>query len=295
MKRLAWLSVGLVLTIAIASAAYAAPAFATSLKGGSPSAAITAGAGEPNWNMGNACAAPDGTMSVGTYNGHPYELCNVEVSGSSNPFTGQYNPVMLWWNFSAGETQGMIFTVQVFGSVDCLTFNFHGFYGTVDLILMGSQYVCPSQGGVVAGVHGQPAGAPGVNVAINSEGDNVTVIEAGSAYASTFYVYGTTTSMNFLLGGSVLTPTVFFIGTTAGFGTCPSGITAGRVYLSAVSGGSYNTLNTIWIDGTNVVSPPANVPYYTTNWWPIDGGLGYMDYLGFEVTQSAPAGSCSYL
>jgi hypothetical protein len=294
MKRLGWLSVGLVLTIAIAAAVSVAPAFATSQKAGSPAAAVAAPSANPAWNTGNACVAPDGTMTIGTYDGHPYELCNVEVSGTSNPFTGTYDPVNLWWNFNANETQGMIFEVQVFGSVDCLTFNFHSFYGTVDIILMGSQYVCMPSGGT-SGIAGQPAGAPGVNVAINSEGDNVTVIEAGSAYASMFYVYGTTTSMNFLLGGSILTPTVFFMGITAGFGTCPSGITYGRVYLSAVSGGSYNTLNTVWVDGTNVANPPMNVPYYTIHWWPMDGGLGTQDYLGFEVTQSAPANGCSYL
>jgi hypothetical protein len=294
MKRLGWLSVGLVLTIAIAAAASAAPAVASSLKGTSPSAAITASGVTPTWNAGNACQAPDGTLTVGTENGHPSMYCDVRAQGTYNFFTGQITPVNLWWNFSAGETQGMILTVQVDGSWDCLNFNFHSFYGTINVLLTGSGYYCAPAGGVIAG-SSAPSGSSGVNVAINSEGDCVTVIQTGSGYESDFYVYGTTTSINFLLGGSALSPTVFFIGTTADFSTCPSGITFGRAFVDGVSGGSHNTLSTIWVDGTNVASPPANVPYFTMHWWPTNGGLGSHDKLGFEVTQSAPSEGCSYL
>jgi len=295
MKRLGWLSVGLVLTIAIAAAGVVvAPAVATSLKGTSPSAAITASGVQPVWNTGNACQAPDGTLTVGTVNGHPSMYCDVRAQGTYNYFTGQITPVNLWWNFSANETQGMILTVQVDGSWDCLNFNFHSFYGTVNVLLFGTGYYCAPAGGINS-AGAPPSATAGVNVVINSEGDCVTVVQTGSGYASNFYIYGTTTSTNFLLGGSLLKPTVFFIGTTAGFGTCPSGITFGRVFVHGVSGGSYNTLSTIWVDGTNVAAPPANVPYFTMHWWPINGGLGTGDKLGFEVTQSAPSEGCSYL
>jgi hypothetical protein len=294
MKRLGWLSVGLVLTIAIAGAVYAAPAVATTISGTLPSAAITASTSEPNWGNGNACSGSNGTISYAPEDGHASIYCQVTASGSYNVFTGETTPLYLYWNFTANETQGMIMTVEVYGSVDCLTFNFHGFYGTVNIVLLGSGYYCAPSGGAVAGGSG-PSGNPGVNVAINSEGDAVTVIQAGSGYASDFYVYGTTTSMNFLLGGSELSPTVFFIGTTAGFGTCPSGITFGRTYVHGVSGGAYNTLSTVWVDGTNVASPPANVPYFTVHWWPINGGLSKGDKLGYEVTQSSPSAGCGYL
>jgi hypothetical protein len=293
MKRLAWLSVGLALTMAFAAVAYAAPAVATSLHGTSPAAAITASGTQPVWNTGNACQAPDGTMTVGTVNGHPSMFCDVRAQGTYNPFTGVIVPVNLWWNFSANETQGMILTVQVDGSWDCLNFNFHSFYGTVNVFLFGSGYYCTPSGGTLSA--SGPSGNPGVSVAINSEGDAVNVLETGSGYASNFYVYGTTTSVDFSLGGSLLTPSVFFMGTTAGFGTCPSGITFGRTFVHGISGGAYNTLNTIWVDGTNVATPPANVPYFTMHWWPMNGGLAKGDKLGFEVTQSAPSAGCGYL
>jgi hypothetical protein len=294
MKRLGWLSVGLVLTIAIAAAASAAPAVATSLKGTSPSAAITASSSEPAWGQGNGCVAPYGTLTVGVVNGHQSIYCDVTVQGHYNYFTNQITPVYVWWNFTANETQGMILTVQVDGSWDCLNFNFHSFYGTINILLFGTGYYCNPAGGVNAGSSG-PSNNPGVNVAINSEGDAVTVIQTGSGYSSNFYVYGTTTSVSFLLGGSELSPTVYYMGITAGFGTCPSGITFGRVYVHGVSGGAYNTLSTIWVDGTNVAAPPANVPYFTIHWWPINGGLAKGDKLGYEVTQSAPSLGCGYL
>ena len=295
MKRLGWLSVGLVLTIAIAAVAYAAPAVATSVKGTSPSTAITPAGSNPVWNTGNACQAPNGYITTGTVGGHPYLTCTVTAQGTYNIFTGQITPTNLWWNFSAGETQGVILSVEVGGSWDCLNFNFHSFYGQINIILGGSGYYCAPAGGVLTGSAGPTSSTSGVNVAINSEGDCVTVVQAGSGYASTFYVYGTTTSVNFLLGGSELSPTVFFLGTTSGFGTCPSGITFGRTFVHGVSGGAYNTLSTVWVDGTNVASPPANVPYFTMHWWPTNGGLAKGDKLGFEVTQSEPSAGCAYL
>ncbi len=300
MKRLGWLSVGIVLSIAVAGAIYATPTIAATFSGHStPSAILAAGTDDVDWGAGNACSAPYGSLVPTTYMGHIVETCDVQVSGTpANPFTGTPGvyPVV-WWNFSAGENFGEIFMVNVIGSYLCVNFNFHGFYGDIDLAIAGSDYLCPSSGGPlsVAGAPAQSGGLAGVNVAVNSEGDSVSILAQGSDYQSLFYVYGTTSSVNFVLDGSNLQPTIFFIGTTAGFGTCPSGITYGRIVEHAVSLGSKNTLSTIWVDGSNVAYPPVNVPYYTVHWWPINGGLGTGDKLGFEVTQTAPSEGCGYL
>jgi hypothetical protein len=290
MKRVGWLSVGIVLVIAAASAISLAPSIASAARGPSTSPAIIpAGSSEPTWNSGNLCTTLQTTTTV---SGHIVVTCNAETSGNLT-----YTP-NLWYNFSAGEVENTyIYDVWIYGSLDCINLNFHSFYSEINIYLLGSGYVCPTAGG--PNQVNSPAGssAPGVNVVVNSEGDTMTVYQLGSAYQSAFFVYGTTTDVNFVLTGSFLSPTVFFEGTTAGFATCPSGITFGRVVLRGVSTGAYNTLSTIWIDGTNTMTVPPNVSYYTVWWTPLTGGLGKLghDKLGFEVTQAVPSGSCSYL
>jgi hypothetical protein len=182
-------------------------------------------------------------------------------------------------------------TVIVAGSEDCINLNFHSFYTTLVVELAGSSYSCQSFGG--------PDDSPfvaGVNIAINSEGDSFSLIQEGSFYTTSVTSYGTTTFVSVTQWGSHTNTTVNYIGTTAGFATCPSGITAGRVVWSEVAWGGYDTFNTIFVDGTNVHHAPANYAYSTEPLQPPDGnGWGFDDLYGNATTQTAPPGSCAYL
>jgi hypothetical protein len=276
MKLVRWMGIGLVVSFLIAGATVAIPGAATGIHSLFQPQGITPSGGSPQpaWNTGNLC------NSI-SYPGPGNVTCVSLVSQASYP---------LWYNFSAGEVQGGTVTVAIYGSADCINLNFHSFYTTIVIDLLGSGYSCPA-----SGVSGSPVG-PGVNVAINSEGDSFTLNQLGSVYTTNVTVYGTTTFVSAVQAGSGLTTTVTYVGTTAGFATCPSGITDGRVAWSEVSFGSYNTFNTIFVDGTNVAHPPANYAYSTEPLLPPDGAaFGYNDLYGNETTQTAPAGSCSYL
>ncbi len=136
----------------------------------------------------------------------------------------------------------------------------------------------------------------GIFVAVNSEGDILNLIQCGSDYGVNVTVYGTTTVVNGDLRGDFLNDTVTWIGTTAGFSTCPSGITTGRVSWGVEIRGSHDEWNTIFVDGTNVAHVPPNSPFTTEPLGPPDGvAHGQDDLYGSETTTTAPAGSCAYL
>jgi len=276
MKIVGWLGIGLIVSFLVAGAAVTIPGAASGIQSfvmpshgntGSVSAAP-----QPAWNTGNLCTPSGlGTADVS---------CVSLVSAASYP---------LWYNFSAGELQGGTVTVTIYGSSDCINLNFHSFYTTIVVNIYGSHYSCPGTG--IDGVAG-----PGVNVVVNSEGDAFTLNQLGSYYTTNLVTYGTTTYVSTVQDGSYLLTTVTYIGTTAGFGTCPSGITDGRVAWSEVSFGSYNTFSTIFVDGTNVAHAPPNYAYSTEPLLPPDGAaFGFSDLYGNATTQTAPTGSCSYL
>jgi hypothetical protein len=234
------------------------------------------GSPQPSWNTGNLCTTI-------TYGGPGDVNCVSLVSASPYP---------LWYNFSAGQVQGGTVVVTIQGSTDCINLNFHSFYSTIVVRLLGSDYSCSSS---ILG----PAAATapsGVNIAVNSEGDTFNLIQNGSSFSTTLYIYGTTTYVSAVQTGSSLITTTNYIGTKPGFSVCPSGITDGRVSWSEVSYGSFNTFNTIFVDGTNVAHAPPNYAYATYPLLPPDGaGFGFSDLYGNETTQTAPVGSCSYL
>lgn len=280
MKVAGWLGVGLVVSLMVVGAAFAIPGAASGFQSlVKPQQAIPSmSPNQPAWNTGNLCT----TIS---YPGPGDVTCVSLVSKS---------PVPLWYNFSAGEVQGGTVTVAVYGSADCINLNFHSFYSTIVVDLLGSDYSCTATGPPLP--IGSASGIPGVNVVINSEGDSFNLYQMGSDYVTSVTSYGTTTYASTVMEGSFLNTTVTYIGTTAGFVTCPSGIVDGRVAWSEVSFGSFNTFNTVFVDGKNVKVVPPNYAYSTEPLLPPDGNAyGTGDLYGNETTQSAPPGSCAYL
>lgn len=278
---------------------------------------------QPTWNSGNLCT-PTAGPSAGDWN------CVSIISKAPYP---------LWYNFSAGEIQGGVVNIWIYGSNDCIYLNFHSFDTKINIYLYGSEYSCPSSAtsstnslfGPIIGDWSKTGCSSsvtiysylvpfdgngpsekscktGVNIVVNAEYDTLNLVQCGSSYATNVTVYGTTTVVNSVQGGchkkcsffssqsDHLTTTIIYIGTTAGFSTCPSGITDGRVTWSEKAYGSHDTFNTIFIDGTNVVHAPANYAYSTEPLLPPDGhSYGYENLYGNETTQIAPTGSCSYI
>lgn len=254
--------------------AFAIPA-GTCGSGGLPPPSGTFDTDPPAWTSGNLCSSI-------SYPGPGDITCVSLVSQAPNP---------LWWNFTEvpAKIQGGTVTVDIFGSADCINLNFHSFYTTIVINLFGSVYACASP-------VGEGALAPGINIVINSEGDSLTLNQMGSQYDTNLTVYGTTTFVSDTQSGSFDNTTVTYIGWGEKAQVCPSGITDLRVHWSEVSYGSYNTFNTIFVDGTNVVHPPANYAYSTEPLLPPDGmAFGTGDLYGNETTQTAPPGTCGYL
>jgi hypothetical protein len=270
MKRLVWLSVALALTMTLAAVALAAPSGAAA----SPARSAPAVANPdtaPSWNTGNLCTS----YTTATIGGDLYITC-----------VGDQSDQNIWWNFSTPENTVIQVTEQ--GSGDCINLNFASFYNTILVTLQGSNYYC-SEGG-------------GVNIALNSEGDVFILVQEGSHYSVDTFIYSFTVNYNVVLEASYDYDTVYYIGVYGGLGSgsqvCPYGTTSGlppydRIAVrSMVALGSYDTLYTIWVDqaghGTNVAP-------YTIAWTPIINGFGVSDQLGYEVTQTVPAGGCAYL
>jgi len=275
MKVIGWLGVALVLTTLVAGIVVAVPGIVTGASSfGRGSTVSAASSGDPPaWGSGNLC-----TPVVGP---GPADFTCVNGLSSS--------PVPLWYNFSAPMgIQGGTVLVTIKGSEDCINLNFHSFYSTIVIQLLGSSYSCPTSGG--------QGSDPGVNVVINSEGDYVSFEQYGSNYLTNVTTYGTTTIVRDYQYASFTDTTITYIGTTPGFATCPSGITTGRVaqfygYMTGLD----DTFGTTFVNGINVAHPPPNFSH-TGPIYPPDGrGLGTGDTWVDIGTTTTPAGVCSYL
>lgn len=277
MKVIGWLGIALVLTTVVAGAVVAIPGIAAGASSFGRSSSVAAASSDPPaWGTGNLC-----TPVVGP--GPADFTCVSDVSSS---------PVALWYNFSAPMgIQGGTVLVQIKGSEDCIYLNFHSFYSTIVIQLLGSFYSCPASGGGSPGATG-----PGINVVVNSEGDYVSFEQYGSNYATTVTEYGTTSIFRDFQYGSFTTSTFTYIGTTPGFTTCPSGITTGRVaqfygYMTGLD----DTFGTTFVNGVNVVHIPPNFSH-TGPIYPPDGrGLGKGDVWVDIGTTTVPTGACEYL
>jgi hypothetical protein len=270
MKRWVWLSVAVALTMTFAALAAAAPLGATASPARS-TPAVAVPDTTPVWNTGNLCSS----YTTATLGGKLYITC-----------VGDQSDQNVWWNFSTSENTVIQVTEQ--GSGDCINLNFLSFYNTILVTLQGSNYACPDQSGV--------------NIVLNSEGDVFIFVAEGSNYAVTTFIYSFTVNYNVVLEASYVYDTVYYIGVNDGLGSgsqvCPYGITSGlppynRIAVrSMVALGSYDTLYTIWVDQSG---KGTNVAPYTIAWTPLINGFGVYDYLGYEVTQTVPAGGCAYL
>ena len=277
MKRAGWIIVGIALLVTVGFSFAIVPAVATSVQSLTTSATAMPLTGNPQpvWQTGNLCVP----------NPDPYQWnCHSLASDQD-----------LWYNESAYENTGITYIFVIMGSNDCININFHGFDSTVIIKLFGSHYHCASATGAGGpdwyGKSGQTS--LGVNVVINGDYDCVRVYEDGSFYASNFYVIGTQTGISFKLFGSHLSPTTYFIGIENGGSVCPSGITYGRTGIArAASFGSFNTLSTVWITGSDSAHPPTPFSYYTVSW---TGAMGYHDRLGFELETLGSFYPCVYL
>lgn len=225
---------------------------------------------QPKWNTGNLCTPTFGPLR---------EACDSSYSADPTP---------LWYNFSAGNVRGVSYWVNVTGSADCIYLNFHGFYGTITINLIGSEFACKSLTGGTA---------PGVNIVVNSEGDLVTVNEIGSNYVTNLTTYGSTVAPQFLEQGSYLNAWVTYVPWSPSKNACPYGLTYGRSYWTVTQIGSNNVFNTIFVDGTqNVHWASYNYAYSTEPMTPLDGtSFGSNNLYGNETTQTVPPGVCQYL
>jgi len=278
MKVVGWLGIGIVAAVMIGFGVFAMPGAATSVQSFLTSDHGNPHQPEPVWSSGNLCSSI-------TYYGKGDITCTSLISAAPYP---------LWWNFTEvpAETEHGTVTVDIAGSEDCINLNFHSFYTTIVVELAGSDYSCVA----FAGSGGVPGSPSGVNIAVNSEGDSFSYIQDGSFYVTNITSYGTTTFASVTQWGSWDNTTVNYIGTNAGFATCPSGITAGRVAWSEVAWGSFDTFNSIFVDGTNVHHAPPNYGYSTEPLLPPDGNAyGYSDLYGNETTQTTPVGACAYI
>ena len=148
MKLVRWMGIGLIVSFLVAGAAVTIPGAASGIHSlFQPS--HSSGSAQPAWNSGNLC------NSI-SYPGPGDVTCVSLVSAASYP---------LWYNFSAGEVQGGTVTVTVYGSADCINLNFHSFYSTIVVDLLGSYYACPGTGIGVS----TASSSSGVNIVINSE------------------------------------------------------------------------------------------------------------------------------
>jgi hypothetical protein len=222
MSSARWLGIGLVVTLVMAGAVSFAPSTARILQSqsGTSAVGVSSAQSQPSWNTGNLCNAL-------TYGPGPGDVtCLSYVS---------HSPYPLWYNFSAGSVTGGTVNVTILGSDECIYLNFHSFFTTINIHLVGSGYACPSHprdargnsgsylstGGVgdwhheQSGCHirswdsgdtelafawghggGKKRCAPGVNIVVNSEGDTLRLVQCGRYYVTNVTVYGTTTLVN---------------------------------------------------------------------------------------------------
>jgi len=331
MRRAGWLGVGLIVTIVLAGAVTVVPATATNVSSLLESSAVASSAStyQPVWNSGNLCnsihTGPGpgdiscrSTISNSQYplwynfsaGGNPGAVVNVTIYGSNDcinmNFRGVYegviNIVLYGTDYSCSSYSG-----NWNGNAASPALWSHGGQGGSGCS-HGSGHWDGSQAAVDGGRGGvQKKCAPGVNIAVNSEKDTLNLVQSprtsrchhnGGDYSTNVTVYSRQTFVNATQspGSQDLNTTVTYIGITAGFGTCPSGITDGRVTWNEVSYGSRNTFSTIFVDGTNVAHLPPNYAYSTEPLGPPDGtSFGWGNLYGNETTTTAPPGSCHYL
>ena len=169
MRRAAWVGVGVVATLVVAMAVTVIPGSATgvqSLLGVSTSTPSSSTNG-PAWNSGNLC----GSISYGPGPGDVN--CVSDVSNSPTPLS---------YNFSAGSVQGGIVNVTIYGSNDCIYLNFHSFYTTLNINLLGSGYKCTNHSGKGGGGWDGEVTVSGVDEWNNEHGcssDNGWTISSG--------------------------------------------------------------------------------------------------------------------
>lgn len=313
--RAGWLIVALVVTVAVAGALSVIPSAATGLQSflGTSSGTGSSDPGQPVWNTGNLCPTP--LPGVGTL----HVSCMNTQSGTT-----------LVENFSS-TLQGGYVNILITGSNDCIYLNFHSFYTDITITLKGSHYACVSTSasgeknpsitlcgngcGGGTGPSGCPTNyggpgfgwlppdggadwskkttcSPGVNIAINSEGDTLNLIQKGCDYSTNVTVYGTTTIVKTTQYGDELNTVVTYIGIEPGFSVCPDGITYGKVTWKWITYGSYDKFTTILVDAK---TPPPISPLHYVHVYPPDWIFGTHDYYGTETTTTAPPGSCHYL
>jgi hypothetical protein len=146
MRRAAWFAIGVVATLVVAMAVTEIPVATAGVESflGMSVATTSSDPSEPAWNTGNLCSSI-------TYGPGPGNVtCVSHISNSAVPLT---------YNFSAGKVQGGVVNVTIYGSNDCIYLNFHSFYTTLNIDLLGSGYACPLQSGKSSGSGG---GAPNV-------------------------------------------------------------------------------------------------------------------------------------
>lgn len=198
MRRAGWLGIGIIVTFVVAGTVSVIPATATTIQSLLGTSGLTASStsGEPAWNTGNLCTSI-------FYSGPGDVSCVSKISNSQSP---------LWYNFSAGTVERGTVTVSIYGSNDCIYMNFHSFYTTVNIYLLGNDYFCgtghgkggawlaPLWGSGGGGGTGQsrcsagfgggggwllpvewaqkPKCTPGVNIVVNSEGDTINLFQS---------------------------------------------------------------------------------------------------------------------
>lgn len=279
MKLIAKAGIGIVVVVSLIGMAFVAfPAAAgfTPMAGSTTSNFPIMSPGNPGWNTGNLCTT---ITTVGTT-----VTCTATASGTPG------SPLVLNYNFAntPEHAQGWTDNINIEGSYDCIIINVHSFYSTINVNLDGSYYSCAGTPALGAGV------SSSVNFAINSENDTLNIQEYGSHYNSTFYVYGTTVPVALTVSGSFDYPTVNYIGMEPGFKPCPSGLESKSWVMesSLVSYGSFNTLNTTWVNGPGYSGLNSG---YTIYAWPPTGDYGFSNVQGKTTTTTAPADSCAYL
>lgn len=145
---------------------------------------------------------------------------------------------------------------------------------------------------------------PGINVAINSENDVLNLVQGSTSYcdhghggyATNVTVYAATVVVNVVQNSDNLNTTITYIGSKAGFSTCPYKYENGRVHWTEVAIGNKDTFNTIFVNQAGAKGAPSNSPYSTEPLGPPDGtAVGYNDLYGNETTTTAPPGTCQYI
>lgn len=352
MRRLGWIGIGLIVTVAVVGLVIVVPVASLGL----PSAlSVSAAAGssdspQPKWNSGNLCNAVFNVPNPGDVQ------CVSKISDSKVP---------LWYNFSAGKVKGGVVNVTIIGSHDCIFMNFHSFDTTLNITVLGSGYTCayfsngtisgsPSSSAALGGDaewaggqgcsggggggwlspdwghgggtsccskgygsggswispdwgHGSGANVtcgPGINIAINSENDVLNLVQGSvshcergrGGYATNVTIYATTVVANVVQNQDHLNTTITYIGSSAGFATCPYKYENGRVHWTEVANGNKDTFNTIFVNQAGAKHAPPNSPYSTEPLGPPDGtAVGYNDVYGNETTTTAPPGTCQYI